>query len=106
MNEITGDYVGDAVSIVESCRTQAYRVTKMSLVRRNWLLERRMSIELPEGKNRAEYERQVIEVLSDCLTDKFGRGFSKNNPHSFLRFYEFFPDIFQTPSGKSSLTLT
>ena len=106
VNAITSDYVGDAVSIVESCRNQAYHVINTSLVRRNWLLGRRISIEMLKGRDRADYGKQIVEVLSNNLTDKFGRGFSKSNLYSFLKFYECFPDIFQTPSGESSVTLT
>ena len=40
-----------------------------------------------EGKERAQYGKKVIKALSDRLTEKFGRGFSKANLEFFRRFY-------------------
>ena len=91
---------------VESCRNQANHAINTSLVRRNWLFGRRISIEILKGRDSADYGKQIVEVLSNNLTDKFGRGFSKSNLYSFLKFYECFPNIFQTPSGESYVTLT
>lgn len=40
-----------------------------------------------EGQERAQYGKKVIKALSDHLTEKFGRGFSKANLEFFRRFY-------------------
>lgn len=40
-----------------------------------------------EGQERAQYGKKVIKALSDHLTEKFGRGFSKTNLEFFRRFY-------------------
>ena len=40
-----------------------------------------------EGQKRARYGQKVIRTLSDSLTEKFGKGFSKVNLEFFRRFY-------------------
>lgn len=40
-----------------------------------------------EGRERAKYGQKVIKTLSDTLTEKFERGFSKTNLRFFRRFY-------------------
>ena len=39
------------------------------------------------GQKRAKYGQKVIRTLSDSLTEKFGKGFSKANLEFFRRFY-------------------
>ncbi len=40
------------------------------------------------------------------LTAVYGKGFTKTNLYSFARFYEYFPQIFHSLSGKSGLLLS
>ena len=55
------------------------------------------------GENRAEYGGGVIKNLSKDLTGIYGKGFTKSYLYNFMRFYKIFPDIFQSPIGKSEL---
>jgi hypothetical protein len=41
---------------------------------------------------RAEYGKQVIEQLSERLTEKYGRGFSTTNLRYFRTFYTVYSD--------------
>lgn len=98
----TNDLMNDAKLIVESARKYAYRVADAILVQRNWLLGKRISIEVLKGEKRADYGAEIIKNLSKELTALYGKGFSKSNLYSYVKFCEFFPDIFQTMSGKSA----
>jgi hypothetical protein len=49
---------------------------------------------------RAEYGEQVVKHLSKQLTDKYGKGFSRNNLYRNVSFYKSHPDIFHAVSGK------
>ena len=69
------------------------------MIQRNWLLGKRISEEILQGENRAEYGREVIKKLSKGLTDIYGKGFNKNNLYGYLQFYKIFPTL----SGKSEL---
>lgn len=104
--ERTDDVFADAVGIIERAQQAAHRAVNVALVQRNWLLGRRIAEEELKGGDRAEYGAQIIRALAKHLTEKYGRGFTKTNLYQFVQFYELFPEIFHSLSGKSPLTLT
>ena len=63
-----------------------------------WNIGKRIIEVEQDGKQRADYGKQLIKVLSDVLTKEFGKGFSERNLADFRKFYHFFPDeqILQT----------
>ena len=97
----TQDILTDMRGIIETARESAYQAVNVALVKRNWLLGRRIAEEELNGGSRAEYGLEIIKTLSKELTDEYGKGFAKTNLYSFYSFYKAFPDIFQTASGKS-----
>ena len=97
----TGNILQDMRDIIEVARSNAYQAINVALVKRNWLLGRRIAEEELRGGNRAEYGLEIIKKLSKELTDEFGKGFTKTNLYSFYQFYICFPDIFHAASGKS-----
>lgn len=80
-----------------------------------WNVGKQISLTVQNGDKRAEYGKEVIKQLAADLTSKFGRGFSKRNLHSMLKFYQLCSDanvienstkssdfqIVQTPSAQS-----
>ncbi|MBQ4396797.1 MAG: DUF1016 family protein [Clostridia bacterium] len=92
--------------IIEGSRSSAYQAINLALVRRNWLLGRRISEEELNGETRAEYGLEVIKKLSKELTDEYGKGFTKTNLYNFYLFYKTFPEIFHAVSGKSVALLS
>ncbi len=97
----TGDILRDMCEIIEVSRKSAYQTVNLALVRRNWLLGRRIAEEELNGDSRAEYGLNIIKNLSKELTDEYGKGFTKTNLYNFYLFYKTFPEIFHTVSGKS-----
>ena len=98
-----GSLLKDVQGIIEQARQEAYRSVNIAMIQRNWLLGKRISEEILQGENRAEYGREVIKKLSKELTVIYGKGFTKSYLYNFMRFYKTFPDIFQSPIGKSEL---
>ena len=97
----SGDVLSDMRSIIDKCRAYAYHSVNVILVKRNWLLGRRIAEEEMKGKNRAKYGQEIIKQLSRDLTNAYGKGFNKTNLYSFYQFYLMFPEIFHSVSGKS-----
>lgn len=95
-----------ASCIIENAKTTAYRQINEALVRRNWLIGRLIVEEERKGSERAEYGAALIKMLSKKLTEAFGKGFTKTNLYSFAKFYECFPEIFHSVSGKSDSLLS
>ena len=102
----TKDIYDDACNIIESARNYAYNAVNVALVERNWLLGYRISEEELNGKDRADYGKEVIKNLSKKLMEKYGNGFEKTNLYYFWQFYIKFPNIFHTLCGKSERLLS
>ena len=95
------NFLQDIEIIIENSRRQAYQFVDTLLVRRNWLLGRRIAEEELQGNGRAEYGLEIIKNLAKQLTNKYGKGFTKSNLYNFYLFYKAFPEIFHTVCGKS-----
>ena len=85
----TDDVLEDMYRISDSSRTSAYRAINLALIQRNWLIGRRIAEEEPDSEDGA----RLISGLSKELTERYGKGFSKDDLYSFYLFYKFFPDI-------------
>ncbi len=104
--EKTEDILSDARNIIDTARSVAYRTVNTALVQRNWLLGYRIAEECLSGEDRAEYGAEVIKKLSKELNAEYGKGFTKSNLYNYYAFYKAYPEIFQTPSGKSPVLLS
>ena len=58
-----------------------------------WHIGQRMVEEEQQGKERAEYGEHIIEKLSEQLTYRYGKGFSKRYLAYFRQFYLTINDI-------------
>ena len=95
------DIYKDIRMIIESSQKMAYQSVDIILLKRNWLIGKRIYEEELNQKDRAKYGLKVIKELSESLTLNYGKGFNKTNLYLYLSFYEQFPEIFHTVSGKS-----
>lgn len=102
----SGDILNDACTIIDAAQGFARQAVNVALVRRNWLLGRRIVEEELKGEDRAAYGKQVIKNLAKDLTKIYGKGFSRTNLYQFKQFYEMFPEIVQTASGQFASLLT
>ena len=102
----TDDIMNDMRKIMEGSQKTAHQAVNTILVQRNWLIGYRIASEELNGEDRADYGAEVIKKLSFELTKEFGKGYTKSNLYSFYSFYKTYPEIFQTPSGKSAILLS
>ena len=94
----------DTSAIIEQTQAYAYRAVNTFLTIRNWLIGHRISHELLDGNERAQYGTQVIKQLAIILTDKYGKGFDFSSLNKYVRFYRFFPEIIDSKRGDFSST--
>ena len=71
----------DVCSIIEQGRERAYSAVSQQMIETYWNIGRRIVEEEQQGKERAEYGEHIIEKLSEQLTYRYGKGFSKNERH-------------------------
>lgn len=102
----TDDILKDMCGIIESSQKAAYRAVNTTLIQRNWLLGYRIASEELQGEDRAKYGAEIIKKLAKELSAEYGKGYTKSNLYSFYSFYKTYPEIFQTPSGKSAILLS
>ena len=104
--EKTSDLAGDIEQIINSTQQFAQKSVNVALVRRNWLMGKRISEEILDGENRADYGSETIKELSKKLTESQGKGFAPPTLYRFVQFYNTFPNIFSTLSRKCFKLLT
>lgn len=102
----TDNIMNDMRKIIEGSQKTAHQAVNTILVQRNWLIGYRIASEELNGEDRADYGAEVIKKLSFELTKEFEKGYTKSNLYSFYSFYKTYPEIFQTPSGKSAILLS
>lgn len=87
--------------IIDEAQHEAYHAVNIALLKRNWLLGKRLNEELLKY-SRADYGKRVIQELSGLLVQKYGKGFSKSNLYNYILFNQLYPDIFQLSTGISA----
>ena len=94
---------GDVSRIVDAARQSAARSVNAVMTATYWMIGRRIVEFEQSGEKRAEYGTALIERLAADLTQRFGRGFSRQNIQQMRLFYLSYPSdqIQQTLSGKS-----
>ena len=96
-------FFDDVKNILSTARKQAYSAVNSAMVQAYWLIGKRIVEEEQLGRERAEYGKEIIKILSVELRNEFGRGFSERNLRNIRQFYLTFPrkQIWQTVSAKS-----
>ena len=93
----------DVSGIIDAARESATRAVNAAMTAAYWLIGHRIVEFEQSGEERAAYGSALIERLADDLTQRFGRGFSRQNLQNMRLFYLAYPPdkIRQTVSGKS-----
>lgn len=92
MGEISADYIIEIKAILTEARSQAYKAINMAMVNAYWKIGQCIVLEEQNGKERAEYGKEIIKNLSGVLTAEFGKGFSKRSLWEMRQFYILFSD--------------
>ena len=100
-----GEIQAAIVALLETARRAVARSINAAMTATYWEIGRRI-VEFEQcGAERAAYGDALVERLAKDLTQRLGRGFSRQNLGQMRAFYRAWPAkaICQTPSGKSSL---
>jgi predicted nuclease of restriction endonuclease-like (RecB) superfamily len=88
------------VDLLENARRISARAVNSMMTAGYWEIGRRIVEFEQGGKKRAEYGEALLERLATDLTEKFGRGFSRQNLQKYRQFFLSCPENCPTPSGK------
>jgi predicted nuclease of restriction endonuclease-like (RecB) superfamily len=105
-NLVTSNYdslIGIIRSLVETARHSAARSVNALMTATYWEIGRRIVEFEQRGRERAIYGAMLLSKLSEDLSKRLGRGFSRDNLESMRLFYLAFPpaQISETLSRKS-----
>lgn len=75
------------VDLLQSARNKVIRTVNQTMVLTYFEIGRMIVEEEQDGKERADYGKQILKELSDVLTKEFGKGFSVDNLENMRRFY-------------------
>lgn len=75
------------VALLQNARQQVLRTVNSTMVCTYFEIGRMIVEEEQNGKNRAEYGKQLLKGLSEQLTNEFGKGFSVENLERIRKFY-------------------
>ena len=91
--QLTENYIEDIRTILKRAREYTYRTINNIMVQAYWLIGERIVRQEQNGKERADYGKQIITTLSKELSKDFGTGFSAANLRNMRQFYRSFPDF-------------
>lgn len=92
----SNNIMNDISQIIETSQKTAYKAIDIILLKRNWLIGKRICEEELKETRKENYGLEIINMLSIRLTEKYGKGFDKINLYYFRRFYTLYKKIFYT----------
>jgi predicted nuclease of restriction endonuclease-like (RecB) superfamily len=78
------------VELLQNARQQVLRTVNSTMVYTYFEIGRMIVEEEQNGKDRAEYGKQLLKGLSQQLTKEFGKGFSVENLDRMRKFYKIY----------------
>ncbi len=76
--------------VIEEARGAVYRSANITMVQSYWHIGKLIVEEEQNGKERAEYGKELIRNLSEKLSLDFGKGFTETNLKYMRQFYNLF----------------
>lgn len=83
----TKDIANDISVIIEQSQKVAYSAVDLVLLKRNWLIGKRIYEEELYETRKENYGREIISNLAKNLAKKYLSGFSKTDLYNYYRFY-------------------
>ena len=88
----TSTLINDVKRIINTGRASAYSTVNSIMIATYWNIGKRIVEEEQHGKQRAEYGKELINMLAKELTHEYGSGFSARYLRAFRQFYLAIPD--------------
>lgn len=98
------DFYNKVANLLKEARESVVRTVNKTMVYTYLEIGRMIIEEEQNGKERAEYGKQILKELSRSLTLEFGKGFSVTNLQQMKNFYNVYGKQ-QTVSAKSENTI-
>ncbi len=90
-------------SLIEQSRRAIYTQVSNTTILLFWEIGQCINRDIPSNK-RADYGKQVVMILSEQLTEKYGRSFDLRNLRRMMQFAEQFPNFQMVSALPTPLT--
>ena len=101
---VSNNYINEVKEILKNARQKAYTAVNSAMVEAYWKIGRRIVEEEQNGKERAEYGKEILQNLSKELTEEFGKGYSYRTLREIRQFYLMFSDFEKWRTVSAKLT--
>lgn len=91
-DNIDKNFLENVANILEQARKNAKTAVNLSMVYAYYEIGRTIVEEEQNGQNRAAYGKQILQGLSEYLTEQFGKGFSVGNLKNIRQFYKVYAE--------------
>jgi predicted nuclease of restriction endonuclease-like (RecB) superfamily len=99
------DFYSRISGILKSAKDKVLQAVNTTMVETYFEIGKLIVEEEQNGKERAEYGKQILKELSNKLSKEFGKGFSEDNLGNMRKFYLTYQfEISETLSRKSDAT--
>ncbi|TXH23088.1 MAG: DUF1016 family protein [Chitinophagaceae bacterium] len=89
------NYIVEIKQILAQARQKSYQAINSAMVEAYWLIGKRIVEEEQNGKERADYGKEIIKNISEEMTKEFGKGFSERTLREFRQFHLTFPKLIE-----------
>ncbi len=90
-NDVTSLY-NDINEIINSKKISLTKTINSTMITLNWEIGKIISVKVNENK-RSEYGQNVVQELSDRLTNEYGQGYNRASLFRMIQFYQEFNDF-------------
>lgn len=99
---VSNTFFDRIADLIESSRRKVASAVNLTMVYTYYEIGRMIVEEEQQGKERAEYGKSVLKILSAKLSERFGRVFSVDNLQNMSRFFQVYSvsGIYEKPSRK------
>lgn len=80
-------FYSQIVNLLQSARTKVVRSVNQTMVLTYFQIGKMIVEEEQDGKERADYGKEILKGLSTVLSKEFGKGFSVDNLENMRKFY-------------------
>jgi len=101
-NKLYTNFYNRVAELLKEARKSVVQTINKTMVYTYFEIGRMIVEEEQNGKERAEYGKQILKELSDRLISEFGKGFSVDNLENMRKFYSRY-SISETVSRKSEI---
>jgi len=92
LNASEQNFIDEIKELIDKGQKTAVAAVNRAAIMTYWSIGKRIVEQEQNGNVRAEYGTYLLKILSENLTQEYGKNYSSRNLRYFRQFYRYFPD--------------